>query len=73
MTVVRFLAGRDEELLRDYLYLALFVPRGHPPLSPDILREPAAAQYVDGWGRDGDVGVVASESPSGYADVADAS
>jgi GNAT superfamily N-acetyltransferase len=50
----------DEPFLWGMLYLALFVPAGEPPLPRSVLREPAIARYVHGWGtRRGDKGLVA--------------
>lgn len=42
------------------LYAAVFVPPGAPPMPRSIVREPAVARYIDGWGtRTGDRGAVA--------------
>jgi GNAT superfamily N-acetyltransferase len=50
----------DEPFLWEMLYLALFVPPGQPPLPRSILRDPAIAHYVEGWGmRSGDLGLIA--------------
>jgi GNAT superfamily N-acetyltransferase len=50
----------DEPFLWEMLYLAVFVPPGELPLPRSILREPAVARYVDGWGtRRGDSGLIA--------------
>jgi GNAT superfamily N-acetyltransferase len=50
----------DEPFLWEMLYLALFVPPGEPPLPRSVLREPAIARYVQGWGtRCGDKGIIA--------------
>jgi len=50
----------DEPLLWEMLYLALFVPPGEPPLPRSVLRDPAIARYVQGWGtRRDDKGLVA--------------
>jgi GNAT superfamily N-acetyltransferase len=50
----------DEPFLWEMLYLALFVPPGEPPLPRSVLRDPAIARHVQGWGtrRDGE-GLVA--------------
>ncbi|MBM4336767.1 MAG: GNAT family N-acetyltransferase [Deltaproteobacteria bacterium] len=60
--MIRLLTPKDGELLRGYLYLALYVPEGQEPFPLDVLQEPAVARFVVGWGRDGDLGVLASDS-----------
>jgi len=60
----------DEPFLWEMLYLALFVPPGEPPLPRSVLRDPAIARYVQGWGtRQNDKGLVAlvDTSPVGAA------
>jgi GNAT superfamily N-acetyltransferase len=60
----------DEPFLWEMLYLALFVPAGEPPQPRSVLREPAVARYVEGWGmRRGDSGLIAlvSGAPVGAA------
>jgi GNAT superfamily N-acetyltransferase len=50
----------DEPFLWEMLYLALFVPPGEPPPPRSVLRDPAIARYVEGWGmRSGDSGLIA--------------
>ena len=60
----------DEPFLWEMLYVALFVPPGEPPLPRSVLRDPAIARYVQGWGtqRD-DKGLIAlvDTSPVGAA------
>lgn len=41
------------------LYESLFVPEGQKPFSREILNDPLISKYVDGWGRDGDLGFIA--------------
>ena len=53
------LRPEDAPLLRTYLYLALFVPEGEPPVPPEIIEVPELARYIDGWGRPGDQGYLA--------------
>jgi len=49
----------DEPFLWEMLYLASFVPPGEPPLPRSVLRDPAIARYVEGWGmRSGDSGLI---------------
>lgn len=62
------LAHREVELVRDYLYLAIYVPEGEAPPPRSVLEYPDIARYVEGWGRAGDLGLVARE-PSNGRDV----
>ena len=41
------------------LFAALYVPEGREPFPRSVLHQPDVGQYVDGFGRDGDIGVVA--------------
>jgi GNAT superfamily N-acetyltransferase len=52
----------DEPVLRDMLYLALFVPPGSPPADYSVVAQPELARYVSGWGRRGDDGIIAVAS-----------
>jgi ribosomal protein S18 acetylase RimI-like enzyme len=56
---VRAVGAGDEQMLRQYLRLSVFVRPGDPPPPDDIVDRPEIACYVDGWGRYGDDGVVA--------------
>jgi ribosomal protein S18 acetylase RimI-like enzyme len=58
----------DEALLRDYLWLSVFVAPGAALPPAALVDRPEVALYVDGWGRYGDDGVVAIDRASG-ADV----
>jgi GNAT superfamily N-acetyltransferase len=62
---MRALTPADEALLRDYLYLALFVPPDQPAWPRAVIEQPDIARYVAGWGRAGDRGVLACEEQSG--------
>jgi ribosomal protein S18 acetylase RimI-like enzyme len=55
----------DEQMLRQYLRLSVFVRPGNPPPPDDIVDRPEIACYVDGWGRYGDDGVVAIDESTG--------
>ena len=58
--VVFRVAGRDDEpVLRGMLYLALFVPPGAAAPDHSVVEQPELARYVSGWGRRGDVGIIA--------------
>jgi ribosomal protein S18 acetylase RimI-like enzyme len=56
---IRPLTKADEPFLWEMLYQALFVPPGHPPFPRELVRRPEISVYVDGWGREDDLGVVA--------------
>jgi hypothetical protein len=50
---------RDESILRDILYLAMFVAPGTAAPDPSVVAQPQLARYVSHWGRAGDDGVIA--------------
>jgi GNAT superfamily N-acetyltransferase len=52
----------DEPVLRDMLYLAVFVPPGSPPPNYSVVEQPELARYVSSWGRRGDEGIIALDS-----------
>ena len=55
---IRSLEPSDQDAIWDWLHVALWDP---PPagLRPrEVLKNPAVAIYAEGWGREGDVGVV---------------
>jgi ribosomal protein S18 acetylase RimI-like enzyme len=52
----------DEPFLWEMLYQSLYVEEGAAPFPPEVVRQPELARYVAGWGRAGDLGVVAIES-----------
>jgi GNAT superfamily N-acetyltransferase len=49
----------DERLLREMLYVAVFVPPGATPPPRSIVMQSELRRYVSGWGRPGDDGVIA--------------
>ena len=55
----RLAAASDEPVLRDMLYLAVFVPPGSPSPPYSVVAQPELARYVSGWGRRGDAGIIA--------------
>jgi GNAT superfamily N-acetyltransferase len=60
----------DEPVLRDMLYLAVFVPPGNLPPDYSVVEQPELARYVNGWGRLGDDGIIAvaaNDQPIGAA------
>lgn len=62
---IRPATPEDEAFLREMLYHSLFVEAGREPLPPDAVHEPHLARYVDGWGREGDLGFVAEDATTG--------
>ena len=64
--VFRNAARHDEPVLRDMLYLALFVPPGSPAPDRSVVAQPEVARYVSDWGRGGDDGIIAV-APNGDA------
>lgn len=58
--LIRPLGSTDQAMLWDMLYLALYVPPDVPPLPREIVYKPELAKYVQDWGKEGDMGLVAS-------------
>ena len=42
------------------LYQSLYVPEGHQPFSREVIRRPELARYVEGWGKPGDLALIAT-------------
>ncbi|RJE90297.1 GNAT family N-acetyltransferase [Paenibacillus sp. 1011MAR3C5] len=51
----------DTSFLWDMLFESLYIPEGQKPFNRSILEEPFMAKYVEGWGRSGDVGIIARD------------
>jgi ribosomal protein S18 acetylase RimI-like enzyme len=58
--MIRPLTAADEPILWEMLYQALRTSQDAPPR--DIVRQPEYARHVEGWGRAGDTGFVASDA-----------
>lgn len=56
---IREATAGDESFLREMLFQAIFVEDGLSAPARSVLKDPAIARYIDGWGRDGDFGLVA--------------
>lgn len=61
----------NSAFLWEFLYQAIYVPPGQEAPPREIVRQPELARYVEGWGREGDVGLYAwindSTTPVGAA------
>jgi GNAT superfamily N-acetyltransferase len=63
---IRPVVAEDQPFLEVMLYEALFIPPGMGPLPQSLVRSPAIARYVTGFGtREGDVGFVAMDGGAG--------
>lgn len=47
---IEVLEHTDRQLLREFLYMALFVPEGEDPFPESILDKPEIAKYINNWG-----------------------
>lgn len=59
MIAIRWATAADETVLWEMLYQAIYRRPDEPPLPRDIVRRPQLSRYVDGWGRQDDLGFVA--------------
>jgi ribosomal protein S18 acetylase RimI-like enzyme len=65
--ILREASALDEPFLWEMLYHSLYVPPGCAPFSRDILSRPEIAKYVQGWGRSGDMALIALDANSNEA------
>ncbi len=63
--VIRALASEDEPFLWEMLYQALHVPKGELSPPREVIHLPELSRYVQGWGRKGDRGFLASNATTG--------
>lgn len=49
----------DEAFLREMVYLSLYVAPGQETFPRTILKGPDISKYLEGWGRAGDIGLIA--------------
>ncbi|WP_172196589.1 GNAT family N-acetyltransferase [Saccharibacillus qingshengii] len=61
---IRPAEARDVPFLWEMLFESLYAGEGREPFDRSILEEPSMRKYVEGWGRQGDFGVIA-ETPDG--------
>jgi ribosomal protein S18 acetylase RimI-like enzyme len=52
----------DETFLWDMLYESIHVEEGSEKPGRDIINQPSISKYVEGWGREGDIGFIAEDS-----------
>ena len=64
MLIIRDASAADEPFLREMLYHSIYVPEGGVPFTRQIVSRPNIAKYVEGWGRAGDLGLIAEDSRS---------
>jgi GNAT superfamily N-acetyltransferase len=62
---VRPIGQGDAHTLEEMLYQAIHVPPGEDAPPRDVIKLPELARYIQGWGRDGDLGLLAIEDESG--------
>jgi GNAT superfamily N-acetyltransferase len=60
--IIREALASDEPFLVEMLYHSLYVPDGCVPFARDIVTRPEISRYVEGWGRRGDLGLIAVDS-----------
>ena len=65
--IIREASASDEPFLREMLYHSLYVPDGGASFDRDIVTRPEIAKYVQGWGRSGDLGLIALDSSTDEA------
>jgi ribosomal protein S18 acetylase RimI-like enzyme len=63
--VIRPLTAADEPLLWDMVYQGVQSGQEQSAPSPEIVRRPELARYVENWGREGDTGFVAHDREKG--------
>ena len=58
--IIRNIRGNETDLLKDFLYEAIFIPEGVEPPDKDIVEKPELRVYIDGFGSNkGDYCLVA--------------
>ena len=63
----REISAADYSFLREYLYLAIFVPPGEEPLEKSVIELPEISKYMNDWKDSTDFGLIcfANEEPLG--------
>jgi len=62
--IIREASRSDEAFLREMLYHSLHVSKGSAPFERGVVNRPEISMYVEGWGRPGDLGLIAAHSES---------
>lgn len=57
--VIRSIKKEELPLLREFLYLAIFVEEGAVPLPFEIVDDPRLCKYIRDFGKEGDISLVA--------------
>ncbi len=58
--IIRNIRGNETDLLKDFLYEAIYIPEGIEPPNKDIVEKPELRVYIDGFGSNkGDYCLVA--------------
>lgn len=57
--IIRKIKPSEIHLLENFLYDAIFTPDGHEKPAREIIKRPELSRYIDGFGRDADVCLVA--------------
>jgi len=57
--LIREHVDSEQEVLRGFLYLAIYTPTGQPPPSVQIIQTPELSRYVENWGKPDDQAVFA--------------
>ena len=58
--IIRNIRGNEIDLLKDFLYEAIYIPEGVEPPNKDIIEKPELRVYTDGFGSNkGDYCLVA--------------
>ena len=52
-------------MIWEMLYQSLWVPQGEPPIPREILNDSRLSLYAKGWGREGDLAVIAENADAG--------
>ncbi|MDZ5471250.1 GNAT family N-acetyltransferase [Bacillus sp. 31A1R] len=58
---IRIGTDMDLPFLSDMLYEAIYIPEGEPRPSREIVNDSNMAKYIQDWGREGDIALIATE------------
>jgi [ribosomal protein S18]-alanine N-acetyltransferase len=59
---IRHAISEDINFLWEMLYQAIYVPEGQTPPPKEIMNEPHIKQILEGWGRSGDLSLIAIDT-----------